>query len=151
MINKSRHGVHCEGLPILNYKLSQVGFFSNYMNENKCLPGSEEKHSLKKISYGMPLKWSWVISVIWGKLAKTCRNTMLLVSACEEMVQCHPLYFLYFPLYIVMASFGEPSAKKKKSQRKVGIFKTILFPPRLPAALICKLNHATHHCEFGAL
>lgn len=72
MINKSRHGVHREGLPVLNYKLSQVLFCPNY----KVSAWKWGKTFFKKMSYDMPLKWSWVISVMCGKLAKTCRNTV---------------------------------------------------------------------------
>lgn len=41
---------------------------------------------------------------------------MFLVSVYEGNVHCQPLYFLYFPLYIILAYFGGPSANKKKKK-----------------------------------
>lgn len=147
LINKSRHGVHREGLPVLNYKLSQVLFCPNY----KVSAWKWGKTFFKRMSYGMPLKWSWVISVICGKLAKTCRNTvcswLVRVRKGFNVIPCISFTFHCTLLWPRL----ENHLQKKKSQRNVGLFKTILFPPCLLAALICKPNHATHHCEFGAL
>ncbi len=46
-ITKSRHGVNCEGLPILKLSLSELFLYD--MNGNECLSGDEEKHQKTKL------------------------------------------------------------------------------------------------------